>query len=427
MSQTERVLNASPSGELSLIRMLKPEVLGDPYPLYAELREHEPVHWDPFLHSWLITSYDECVVALSRYKASRTPTPEQLQQMGLSSLGPYAQVMLNQMMFMDAPAHARLRTLCAIAFTPRRIQDLRELIVAIADDLLDKVSDDSEMDLIDDFAGPFPALVTTAVLGVPRQDHAHLKTHSTIFAELMGNFDHDPDRLHDSIRSLLELQRYFQSVVDDQRLRPQEGLISKLISAEVDGSRLTDEEIIANVILVLVGGLEETTNLIGNGMWTLLHHPASLTQLREDPQIIQPAVEEFLRYEPPTQFTGRIAPEDDELGGKKIRKGDSITIVLAAANRDPRRFEDPDLLDLTRADNRHLAFGWAAHYCFGAPLSRMCGQVAFNTLLARLPGISLQTTHPVWRPNVAMHGLTSLRVTYDATKRSSTPERDDAR
>jgi len=420
MPQTNRILNAPKSAELSLVQMLKPEVLGNPYPLYAELRDYEPVHWDPFLHSWLITSYDECVVALSRYKASRTPTPEQLQQMGLSALGPYAQVMLNQMMFMDAPAHARLRALCAIAFTPKRIEQLRQHIEAIANDLLDKVSGRSEIDLICDFAGPFPAIVTTAVLGVPRQDHSYLKTHSTTFAELMGNFDHDPDRLHDSIRSLLELQRYFQSVVDEQRQRSQEGLISTMISAEVDGSRLTDEEIIANVILVLVGGLEETTNLIGNGMWTLLHHPASLAQLREDPQIIQPAVEEFLRYEPPTQFTGRIVPEDGELGGKSIRKGDSITIVLAAANRDPRRFEDPDRLNLTRTDNRHLAFGWAAHYCFGAPLSRMCGHVAFNTLLTRLPGLSLQTTNPIWRPNVAMHGLTSLKVTYDATKHTST-------
>jgi pimeloyl-[acyl-carrier protein] synthase len=420
MSQTDQTLNASKPADLSLVQMLRPEILGNPYPLYAQLREHEPVHWDPFLHSWLITSYADCVEALSRYKASRTPTPSKLEQMGLSVLSPYAQIMLNQMMFMDAPTHTRLRALCAVAFTPRRIEELCQKIQTIAEDLLDKAARYGEMDLIDDFAGPFPAIVTTAVLGVPTRDHVHLKALSTNFAELMGNFDHDPDRLEVSVQSLLDLQQYFQSVVDEQRIRPADGLISMMIAAEAGGSRLTDEEIVANVILVLVGGLEETTNLIGNGMWTLLRHPAALAQLRENPQIVQSAVEEFLRYEPPTQHTGRIAPQDAELGGKTIRKGDSITVVLAAANRDPRRFEDPDQLDLTRADNRHLAFGWAAHYCFGAPLSRMCGHIAFNTLLGKLPGLSLKTTNPVWRPNMAMHGLTSLKVTYDVPKLTST-------
>ncbi len=234
----------------------------------------------------------------------------------------------------------------------------------------------------------------------------------------MGNFDHEPERLKESIQSLLELQRYFQTVLDEQRDHPQEGLISTLMAAEVDGNRLTDEEVIANVILVLVGGLEETTNLIGNGMLVLLRNPDSLAQLRDDPSIAQAAVEELLRYEPPTQHTGRIAPEDVVMGGQTIRKGESLTIVLAAANRDPNRFPDPDRVDLTRTDNRHLAFGWASHYCFGSPLSRMSGQIAFNTLLRRLPGVALVTENPVWRENIAMHGMTELRISFDRPVRA---------
>lgn len=412
--------------DFSLLQMLKPEVMADPYPFYARLRENEPVHWDAFLHSWVITSYAECVTVLSKYKASRTPTPEQLEAMGLSVLGPYAEVMLKQMMFMDAPTHTRLRSLCSVAFTPRRVEELKEKIQAIADELLDRVVEGvegrGEMDLIAEFAGPFPAIVTTALLGIPPQDHVHLKILATNFAELMGNFDHDPERLQSSIQSLQELQQYFHTVIDEQRIEPRQGLISTLMAAEVDGNRLTDEEVVANVILVLIGGLEETTNLIGNGMLTLLRNPESLAQLRDHPEMVQSAVEELLRYEAPTQYTGRIAADDVELGDKLIHKGDALTVVLAAANRDPDRFPNPEVLDLGRTDNRHLSFGWASHYCFGSPLSRMGGQIAFNTLLRRLSDLTLVTTRPVWRENIAMHGLTALQVGFAIPKHAKAEE-----
>ena len=402
---------------LSLLQLLKPEVLDDPYPFYAKVREQGPVRWDAFLHSWVVTGYADCVTVLTKYKASRTPRPEQLEQMGLAALGPYAEAMLKQMMFMDAPGHTRLRALCSVAFTPRRVEALREHIQAIADDLLDKIVRSQRngiADLVEEFAAPFPAIVTTALLGIPAGDHPRLKVLSTNFAELMGNFDHDPDRLRGSIASLRELQRYFQLVIDEQRSVPREGLISSLLTAEIDGGSLSDEEIIANLILMLVGGLEETSNLIGSGTLTLLRNPASLAMLREQPLIAASAVEELLRYESPTQHTGRIAPEDAELGGRQVRKGDSLTVVLAAANRDPLRFPDPDRLDLMRTDNRHLAFGWASHYCFGSPLSRMSGQVAFNSLLGRLPNLALKTT-PAWRQNMGMRGLSSLLVTFGAS------------
>ena len=422
MGTSVQAPSRSRAADFSLLQMLKPEILSNPYPFYARLRQYEPVHWDAFLHSWVITSYAECVTVLTRFKASRTPAPEQLDAMGLSVLGPYAEVMLKQMMFMDAPTHTRLRTLCSVAFTPRRVEALKDQIQTIADDLLDRVTAYGKMDLIADFAAPFPALVTTALLGIPASDHVRLKVLATNFAELMGNFDHDPDRLLDSIHSLKQLQQYFHSVIEQQRIEPREGLISTLMAAEVDGHHLSDEEIVANVILVLIGGLEETSNLIGNGTLALLLHPDSLTQLRDNPGIVQGAVEELLRYEAPTQYTGRIAPENVELGGKQIRAGDSLTVVLAAANRDPERFADPEKLDLSRTDNRHLSFGWASHYCFGSPLSRMSGQIAFNTLLRRLPGLELRTTQPVWRENIAMHGLTALQVSFNTIDQPSVGE-----
>ena len=397
---------------MSMLQMLDADVHADPYPFYAKLRESEPVRWDAYLHTWVITSYAECVTVLSKYKAGRTPTPDQLDAMGLSALGPYAELMLKQMMFMDAPAHARLRALCSVAFTPRRVEMLRGGMQAIAEDLLDAVAGRGEMDLVGEFAELFPAMATTALLGIPAGDHPRLKVLSTSFSELMGNFDHEPERLQGSIVSLQKLQRYFQETIDEQKIRPREGLITTLLGAEIDGSRLADEEIIANLVLVLVGGFEESTNLIGSGMLTLLKNPESLAQLRENPEAVQAAVEELLRFEAPSQHTGRVAAEDLSLGGMPIRQGDSLMVVLAAANRDPLRFLEPDRLDLTRQDNRHLSFGWAAHYCFGSPLARMSAQIAFNTLVRRLSGISLAEDAPVWRENIALRGLKRLRVNF---------------
>ena len=399
--------------DYSLFQLLNPEVLADPYPIYRRIRDREPVHWDPFMHSWVITSYADAVTVLSKYKAARTPTPEQLEVMGLSVLGPYAEIMLKQMLFMDAPAHTRLRTLCAQAFTPRRIELLRQTCEEIANELVDQMVHCGRMDLIADFASPFPAIVLAALMGVPASDRRQLKKWSADVSELLGNFEHNPDRIKDLVSSLQQLQAYISDQVVEQRRQPRQGVISTLLSTEVDGGRLTDEEVVANSILMFAGGLEETTNLIGNGMFSLLQRQDCLALLRDHPEIIQAAVEELLRFESPTQHTGRIAPEDTILGGKQIRKGASLIAVIAAANRDPVQFVDPDRLNLRRTENRHLAFGWASHYCLGAPLSRLAGQVAFTVLLRRLPGLALVTTHPQWRGMAAMRGIICLQVEFN--------------
>jgi cytochrome P450 len=406
------------AASLSLLQLLDPEVLADPYPLYARLREHDPVHWDPYLHSWVVTSYAEVVHVLTKYSADRTPTPDQLQALGLTEMKPFAEMMVRQMLFADAPAHTRLRTLCSVAFTPRRVEGLGDEIEAIANQLIDDVIATGHMEVLGDFAEAFPAIVTAKLLGVPTKDHVQLKKWSADFAELLGNFQHNPDRVASVLRSLEDLREYVHGKMQEQGANPdpRAGLIGSLMAAEVDGGRLTEEEVIASTIVTMVGGQETTTNLIGNGIYTLLQKPECLARLRDDPAIIAPAVEELLRYESPSQHTARIAKEDVVLGGKPIKKGAAVMAVMAAANRDPARFPDPDRLDLTRTDNRHVAFGWAAHYCFGAPLARMEGAIAFNTLLRRLKSIALSGPKPQWRGNTGLRGLTALHINFTTEK-----------
>jgi hypothetical protein len=398
---------------LSLLRLLEPDVIAAPYELFHALRTFDPVHWDPYMHAWVVTSYPEVVTVLMNYSADRTPQPAYLDELGLSVMKPFAEVMLQQMLFMDAPMHSRLRNLCAAAFTPRRVEELRTVIQSVADELIDKAMAKGQINLLADFADPFPAIVTAKLLGVPAEDHKQLGAWVIDVAEVLGNFQHHPDRVTAIVQSLENLKNYVAARMAEQRASPNDGLISSLMSAEVDGQRLSDDEVIANTIVTMIGGRETTTNLIASGFLTLLRNPESLEQLRDHPEIAGTAIEELLRFESPVQHTARIAPEDMQLGGKTIKKGSRVVAVLAAANRDPNRFSDPDRLTLTRSENRHLAFGWAAHYCFGAPLARMEGQIGFKTLLSRLARPALMDTRLEWRENAGLRGLARLNISFD--------------
>ncbi len=397
---------------LSLYRLLDPAVLADPYPLYARLCEEDPVHWDQFLHCWVVTRYADVHQVLHSFSADRTPSPEVMRSLGLGHIEPIAEVMVKQMLFLDAPDHTRLRKLCSTAFTPRRVELLEERVEAIANELIDKVVDKKSMDVVADFAAPFPAIVTAHLLGVPAEDHAQLKAWSADFAEMLGNFQHNPERIDRVLKSVADMTAYFRRAVREEERPLPEGLIRSLVEAEIDGNKLSEEEVIANTIVTMVGGQETTTNLIGNGLLTLLRQPDKLAELRDNPDIAESAIEELLRFETPSQHTGRICREDTMMGGKLIKKGDAVMAVMAAGNRDPRRFTDPDTLDLRRTDNRHLAFGWAAHFCFGAPLARMEGRIAFTTLLRRLPELALGEGKLSWRENLGLRGLKSLPVTF---------------
>jgi amino acid adenylation domain-containing protein len=407
---------------LSLYHLLDPEVLADPYPLFHRLRREDPVHWDSYLHAWLVTRYADVLEVLHSYSADRTPTPAQLTEMGLSELKPIAQVMIKQMLFLDAPGHTRLRGLASKAFTPARVETLKTHIGDIVNNLLDKVQAKGRMDVIAELAEPLPAIVTAELLGVPVSDHKRLKVWSANFAEMLGNFQHNPDRAQLMLRTVEEMTAYFQEAIREIKAHPREGLIHSLLTAEVDGDRLTEEEVIANAVVTMVGGQETTTNLIGNGLLTLLRNPEEMMRLRSDLSLIPSAVEEMLRYESPSQHTARLAPSDRELGGKQIRKRQAVIAVMAAANRDPERFPDPDRFDITRPDNRHLAFGYAAHFCFGAPLARAEGQIAFQAILQRLNNLRLEPQSLIWRNNLGMRGLTSLSVSFGDEAESGEPE-----
>jgi pimeloyl-[acyl-carrier protein] synthase len=396
----------------SLLRMLEPEILAAPYEHYCALREYEPVHWDPYMHAWVVTSYAHAVTVLMNYSADRTPALAELDRLGLSFMTPLAEVMLQQMMFMDGTKHARLRSICAAAFTPRRVEELRAAIGVIANRLLDTRCSAGRMDLIADFANPLPAIVTAKLLGVPVEDHEQLHAWVLDIAEVLGNFQHDPDRVAAIVQSLEDLKSYVAARMDEQRKQPNGGLIHSLMTAEVNGHHLSDQEVVANTIITLIGGHETTTNLIASGFLSLLQDPESFELLRSRPEIVGSAVEELLRFESPVQHTARISPADMQLGGKTIRKGSRVVVVLAAANRDPDRFPDPDRLNLLRNDNRHLAFGWAAHFCFGAPLARIEGQVAFNALLRRLHDCTLLEDDLRWRDNAGLRGLTRLNISF---------------
>lgn len=397
---------------LSLCNLLDPQVLANPYPLYHRLRSESPVYWDYFLHAWVVTSYADVVTVFQRFSANRTPTPEQLTALGLSELTPLAQVMVRQMLFLDQPAHGRVRGLASKAFTPRRIEVLRAHIQDITDSLLDAVQDTGSMDVIADLAYPLPAIVTAEMLGVATSDWQQLTAWSADFAQVLGNFQHNPDHASQVMRSLEEMIAYFRAAVQDHREHPRDALISALLNAEQDGDRLSEEEVIANTIVTMVGGQETTTNLIGNGVLTLLRHPDQREKLQADSSLVPSAVEELLRYESPSQHTARLAPQEMELGEKTIHTREAVIAVMGAANRDPQRFADPDRFDICRQDNRHLAFAWAGHFCFGAPLARMEGQIVFETLLRRLPNIRLASEAVNWRENLGLRGLTALHVTF---------------
>ena len=402
------------TGSLSLFHLLDPDVLADPYPLYAQLRQESPVLWDRFLHAWVLTRYDDVVEVLGRFGAECTPSPDRLAELGMQRLAPVAEIMVKQMLFMDSHQHRRVRGLASHAFTARRVEKLRDHIRNIADGLIDRVIAYGEMDLMSDFAGPLPAIVSAEMLGLPTQDHEQLKEWSQTFAQILGNFQNNPDGIDDVLNATSDMTEYLQRALTQNADAPTVGLIGLLSQARLQGDRLTQEEVIANTIITMVGAMETTTNLIGNGLVTLLRHPSALEQLRRDPAMLPTAIEELLRYESPSQQTTRIAPEDLVLGGQQIEQGQSVIAVMGAANRDPARFADPDRFDLTRQDNRHLAFGWGPHFCFGAPLGRLEAQIAFEALLTRLPELELGGGPLQWRANLKLRGLEKLPIRWQA-------------
>ena len=330
-------------------------MLANPYPLYSRLRREAPVHWDPYLHAWIVTRYEDVITVLTQFSAeTHAPTPS-LRGGSIPEVAPIAKVMIKQMLFRDGPAHARLRKLAGGAFMPARVRVLHEphseiTAARLVTDI--RARGNGRFDLLADFAEPLPAIVTAEMLGVPTEDHVKLKNWSATFSKMLISAVH-PDRLPGVLATVECLTAYFQKAVNSSTQQPREGLIDTLLNSEENGDRLSDEEVIANCIVTMVGGLETTTNLIGNGMLSLLRNPEHMLRLRAEPELMPVAVEELLRCESPSQTPPGYARRYDARRQGDPQAAGEVIAVMAAGNRDPEAaFPDPDRLDFDRPDNR---------------------------------------------------------------------------
>jgi hypothetical protein len=313
------------------------------------------------------------------------------------------------MLVKDDPDHGRLRGLVNKAFTPRVVSELRPRVQAITDELLDTAEKRGELDAIADLGMPLPIIVIAELLGVPLEERANLKRWSDKLVTFLDGTIREKG-LTDAAQACVEMRAYMDRVFAERRASPRDDLISRLIAAREVEDRLSDDELFGTVVLILAAGHETTTNLIGNGLYTLLRHPEELARLRARPQGIGSAVEELLRFQGPVALTSRNPIRNYELDGHTIAKDDELSLVLAAANRDPAVFADPDRLDLSRGENRHLSFGFGAHFCLGASLARLEGQIALGSIVARFPGMKLATENAQWKPGIVLRGLVSLPI-----------------
>ncbi len=394
---------------------LDPAFRIDPYPTYARLRAEAPVHKTEF-GALVFSRYDDCLALLRDPRSSSdgrnsTAYKEAIEQGTVDS----EMLIMEEpsFLFLDPPNHTRLRGLVNKAFTPRVVERLRPRIQARVDELLDAVAEQGSLEVIEDLAYPLPVVVICELLGVPVEDQATFREWSRQAARSLDPEEALPPEVQEQRRNVTEsFRNYFRDLIAERRESPQDDLISALIAAEDEGNKLSEQELLSTCILLLIAGHETTVNVIGNGTLALLRHPDQLAKLRDDPSLAQNAVEEVLRYDPPVQFTGRIALEEMEVGGATLQKGQQSVILLAAANRDAAQFPDPDRFDITREGNQHIAFSFGIHFCLGAPLARVEGEIALSTLVRRFDNLALQTEAPEYKENIVLRGLAALPVSF---------------
>ncbi|MGG0857471.1 cytochrome P450 family protein [Metabacillus fastidiosus] len=379
------------------------EFTKDPYRTYAELRDTDPICKTLFpdgQYGWMITKYEDAVEVLKDLRFIKDFSKL------IGGKMEYESIFTHNMLFSDPPDHKRLRGLVQQAFTPRMVTGMRERIQEITDELLSKVSNNNKMNLIDDFAFPLPIIVICEILGVPTEDRDKFRLWTTSLIE-GSNGEHAEDiAIH-----MQEFTEYLGERFAKVRLNPGEDLISQLIAAEDEGEKLTEKELYGVVSLLIIAGHETTVNLIGNTILSLLEHPKQLKLLQDNPELIRTAIEESLRYNGPVEFsTSRWARESFEFKGKSINKGDLVIIALNSANHDPYQFKDPEIFDITREKSPHLAFGKGIHLCLGAPLARLEGEIAINSLLERFPNIKLAIDREEleWRPGMIVRGVKEI-------------------
>lgn len=383
-----------------------PAFRADPYPVYDLLRTAAPVlFWEPW-GIWFLSRYDDCSAFLRDPRLVHgdmdawTPPAEQQALFAMQR---------HWLLFKNPPDHTRLRRLVHTAFTPRMVERMRDQIVTTTDALLDGLEAAGGGDIVADLAFPLPVSVIAAMLGIPAADRAQFHAWSNALAHSL-DLTEDPAVYARASEAASALTAYLQGIAAERRRRPGDDLLSALLAAEDEGGHLSADELYATIALLLVAGHETTVNLIGNGVLALLRHPEQLGQLRAAPELIRSAVEELLRFDSPVQATTRRAREDLIVGGQRIQAGQEVSFMLGAANHDPARFPDPHTLDLRRDPNQHLAFGGGIHYCLGAPLARMEGQIAIGRLVERMPGLALATDALLYRDNYVLRGLERLPV-----------------
>jgi pimeloyl-[acyl-carrier protein] synthase len=379
-------------------RFFTREFFADPYPTYDNVRG-EPVHWEEALGGWVLTGYDEVAAALADPRISRGGGPREGDLL--------TRLLTRMMLFTDPPAHTRLRALANRAFTPRRVEALRPRIAAMVDELLAPV-EDGEWDLIDGLAYPLPVIVIAEILSLPSADRALFKHWSDDVIAVAAGRDASQELREQALRSANELAQYFAGLIAELRAHPNDTLMSGLVEAEDGGTRLTEDELLANAILMLMNGHETTTYAIGNGMHSLLRHPDELVRLRDDPGLSASAVEEILRYDGPIQMRGVSAREDLKLDSMKIRAGQVIWLAIGATGRDPRRFPEPNHFHVGRSPNRHLQFGHGPHFCIGAALARVEIEFALAGPLRQFRRIELAVDEIEWHQIDVFRGPMAL-------------------
>ena len=404
-------ITTSPTLDGLLLQVLAtPEGQADPYPCYAQMRKEARVSRTAF-GPYVVNGYEECLGVLRDPRLGRGVGLED-GSTGIFSdagtrRGEFLEASQHNMLMADPPDHTRLRRLVSRSFTPRQVERLRPAIHRLVDELLDNLDGRDEVDFIAEFALPLPMDVIGELVGVPASERAGLQPFVRAAAKGIEPVLSE-EETEASIDAIVYLAGYFTRLLDERRKAPRDDLLSALVQARDNDDRLTDDEITSTAILLFSAGFETTTNLLGNGLLALLRHPDQLDDWRRHPEIAPSAVEELLRFDSPVQFNLRTALEPADLLGEPLARGDRIVVLQGAANRDPARFERPDELDLRRADNSPLSFGWGIHHCIGAPLARMEGEIAFDALLARFPELALVSDEAHWRPSFTLRGLLDL-------------------
>jgi cytochrome P450 len=394
-----------------LFNPLAPEFIRDPYPHYARLRATDPMHQTAF-GSFVASRHAEVSLVLRDKRFGKDFAERTIRRYGPRSMEePVFRSMSHWMLQKDPPDHARLRGLVVKAFTARRVEDMRPRIQQVVDQTLDRITPQGRMDLIEDFAFRLPVTIICDMLGIPEEQRELFYTGSRDGGRLLDPVPLSPEEIAKGNAGSLMAAMYFQQLFDLRRKQPGDDLITQLVQAEEDGSKLSNEELTANIILLFGAGHETTVNLIGNGLLALHRNPDQLALLKANPALITNAIEEFLRYDSSVQMSARVALEDiDDLGGKKIPKGENVLCLLGSANHDPAVYPDrPGRLDIARPNVKPLSFGGGIHFCLGAQLARIEAEIAIASLLRRLPDLRLDDAeNPQWRPTFVLRGLKEL-------------------